>query len=187
MRCSFVRPCLARTSLLRPRGAGLPGQRTSGSSSCSTYCRDSVLALAALHPSPLASSDFISTRALLTDRLLDLGDTVKDQTRRSSYRLPGPLVADSRASDAVDSEAITPRTRRRACRCRITFEDVPASAATAKCENEPPVEAKPQLPASPGGVTVEECRCHQSLARTGHRSRPERGAPGTGPSGRYVP
>ena len=31
-----------------------------------------VLALAALHPSPLASSDFISKRALLTDRLLDL-------------------------------------------------------------------------------------------------------------------
>ena len=52
--------------------AGVPGQRTSGSSYCSTVCRDSVLALAALHPSPLASSDFISTRALLTDRLLDL-------------------------------------------------------------------------------------------------------------------
>ena len=30
------------------------------------------MALAALHPSPLASSDFISKRALLTDRLLDL-------------------------------------------------------------------------------------------------------------------
>jgi hypothetical protein len=39
---------------------------------CSTYCRDCVLALAALHPSPLASSDFVSKRALLTDRLLDL-------------------------------------------------------------------------------------------------------------------
>jgi hypothetical protein len=30
------------------------------------------MALAALHPSPLASSDFITKRALLTDRLLDL-------------------------------------------------------------------------------------------------------------------
>ena len=39
---------------------------------CSTRCRDCVLALAALHPSPLATSDFISTRTLLTDRLLDL-------------------------------------------------------------------------------------------------------------------
>jgi hypothetical protein len=28
--------------------------------------------LAALHPSPLASGDFISTRTLLIDRLLDL-------------------------------------------------------------------------------------------------------------------
>ena len=36
------------------------------------HCRDCVLALAALHPSPLASSDFISRRALVTDRLLHL-------------------------------------------------------------------------------------------------------------------
>jgi len=46
--------------------------RTTISSCCSTYCRDCVLALAELHPSPLASDDFIAKRLLLTDRLLDL-------------------------------------------------------------------------------------------------------------------
>ena len=72
LRCSFCQAVLGEDLALTTPGAGVPGQRTSGSSFCSTYCRDSVLALAALHPSPLASSDFISTRALLTDRLLDL-------------------------------------------------------------------------------------------------------------------
>jgi len=46
--------------------------RTTSSSFCSTRCRDCVLALAELHPSPLATDDFIARRALLTDRLLDL-------------------------------------------------------------------------------------------------------------------
>ena len=72
LRCSFCQAVLGEDLAITTPRAGLPGQRTSGSSFCSTYCRDSVLALAALHPSPLASSDFISTRALLTDRLLDL-------------------------------------------------------------------------------------------------------------------
>ena len=52
--------------------SGALGRRVSTSSFCSAYCRDCVLALAALHPSPLASSDFVARRALLTDRLLDL-------------------------------------------------------------------------------------------------------------------
>src|SRR5262245_57748734 len=71
LRCSFCQAELGGDPILTP-GSGVPGQRTSASSFCSTYCRDSVLALAALHPSPLASSDFIAKRALLTDRLLHL-------------------------------------------------------------------------------------------------------------------
>jgi hypothetical protein len=48
------------------------GQRRSTGTFCSTHCRNCVLALAALHPSPLASHDFVATRGLLTDRLLEL-------------------------------------------------------------------------------------------------------------------
>jgi hypothetical protein len=47
-------------------------RRATASSFCSPRCRDCVSALAALHPSPLASREFITTRGLLTDRLLDL-------------------------------------------------------------------------------------------------------------------
>lgn len=71
-RCSFCQADLGGGIELTSAGAGKHGRRTSASSFCSTYCRDCVLALAALNPSPLASSDFISKRALLTDRLLAL-------------------------------------------------------------------------------------------------------------------
>jgi hypothetical protein len=72
LRCSFCQADLGGGIELTSAGAGKHGRRTSASSFCSTYCRDCVLALAALHPSPLASSDFISRRALLTDQLLAL-------------------------------------------------------------------------------------------------------------------
>jgi hypothetical protein len=72
LRCSFCRAELGEGVELTIPGSGAHGQRASTSSFCSTYCRNCVLALAALHPSPLASSDFLSKRALLTDRLLDL-------------------------------------------------------------------------------------------------------------------
>ena len=72
LRCSFCQAGLGEAPVLTIPGSGALGQRTSTSSFCSTYCRDSVLALAALHPSPLASSDFVAKRALLTDRLLHL-------------------------------------------------------------------------------------------------------------------
>ena len=71
LRCSFCQTELGEDIELTLPGSGKYGQRTA-SSFCSTRCRDCVLALAALNPSPLASSDFISKRALLTDRLLDL-------------------------------------------------------------------------------------------------------------------
>jgi hypothetical protein len=71
LRCSFCQADLGEDiELTRPRW-GKYDQRESGSF-CSTHCRDCVLALAALHPSPLASSDFVARRGLLTDRLLDL-------------------------------------------------------------------------------------------------------------------
>jgi hypothetical protein len=72
LRCSFCQADLGEDIELTIPESGKLGRRTSASSFCSTYCRDCVLALAALHPSPLASSDFILRRALLTDRLLDL-------------------------------------------------------------------------------------------------------------------
>jgi hypothetical protein len=71
-RCSFCRAELGESFELTIPGTGKHGQRASTGSFCSTHCRNCVLALAALHPSPLASDDFISKRALLTDRLLDL-------------------------------------------------------------------------------------------------------------------
>ena len=71
-RCSFCRATLGESLELTIPGSGSHGQRASTGSFCSTHCRTCVLALAALHPSPLASDDFISQRALLTDRLLDL-------------------------------------------------------------------------------------------------------------------
>lgn len=69
--CSFCQTELGDDPELTISRSGKHGQRTE-SSFCSTYCRDCVLALAALHPSPLASSEFVSKRALVTDRLLDL-------------------------------------------------------------------------------------------------------------------
>lgn len=71
LRCSFCQVELGADIELET-GFGTHRQGTSTSSFCSTHCRDCVMALAALHPSPLASSDFVSKRALLTDRLLDL-------------------------------------------------------------------------------------------------------------------
>ena len=53
-------------------GTRAHGQRMSASRFCSTRCRDCVLALEALNPSPLAPYDFITRRALLTDRLIHL-------------------------------------------------------------------------------------------------------------------
>jgi hypothetical protein len=71
-RCSFCRAELGESLELTIPGSGKYGQRASTGSFCSTHCRNCVLALAALHPSPLASDDFVVTRGLLTDRLLDL-------------------------------------------------------------------------------------------------------------------
>jgi hypothetical protein len=72
LRCSFCRAALGEHLELTIPGSGKHGQRAPTGSFCSTRCRNCVLALAALHPSPLASSDFLAKRALLTDRLLDL-------------------------------------------------------------------------------------------------------------------
>lgn len=71
-RCSFCQAELGESLELTIPGFGKHGQRASTGCFCSTHCRNCVVALAALHPSPLASDDFISKRGLLTDRLLDL-------------------------------------------------------------------------------------------------------------------
>ena len=72
LRCSFCQTELGENLALTISASGADGRRALSGSYCSPRCRDCVRALAALHPSPLASSDFISARALLTDRLLDL-------------------------------------------------------------------------------------------------------------------
>ncbi len=72
VRCSFCQSEFDTDLELTPPQSAAHRRRASASSFCSTYCRDCVLALAALHPSPLASGDFISKRTLLIDRLLDL-------------------------------------------------------------------------------------------------------------------
>ena len=71
-RCSFCRAELGEGITLTISASSKHGQRGSTGCFCSVRCRNCVLALAALHPSSLATADFISTRALLTDRLLDL-------------------------------------------------------------------------------------------------------------------
>ncbi len=72
VRCSFCQSEFDEGFELTPPRSAARRRRVSTGSFCSTYCRDCVLALAALHPSPLAPGDFISKRALLIDRLLDL-------------------------------------------------------------------------------------------------------------------
>lgn len=72
LRCSFCQAALGAENEPMSAGAGAHGRRMSASRFCSTRCRDCVLALEALNPSPLASYDFITRRALLTDRLIDL-------------------------------------------------------------------------------------------------------------------
>ena len=72
VRCSFCQSEFDENLELTPPLSDVHRRRASASSFCSAYCRDCVLALAALHPSPLAPADFISKRALLVDRLLDL-------------------------------------------------------------------------------------------------------------------
>ena len=70
--CSFCRAELGQGLELTIPGSGVRGRNGTVGLFCSERCRDCVLALAALHPSPLASFEFTSKRALLTDRLLDL-------------------------------------------------------------------------------------------------------------------
>lgn len=71
-RCSFCRKELEDGSDLSIPPSGAHGRRVPHGLYCSERCRDCVLALAALHPSPLAPADFVERRTLLTDRLLEL-------------------------------------------------------------------------------------------------------------------
>jgi hypothetical protein len=72
LRCSFCQAELGQETEPVDTAPGKQRQRTSVSRFCSARCRDCVLALEALNPSPLASYDFILRRGLLTDRLIDL-------------------------------------------------------------------------------------------------------------------
>jgi hypothetical protein len=70
LRCSFCQAELGDN--LELTIAGEDGRGKSTGSFCSAHCRNCVLALAALHPSPLATDEFVSRRGVLTDRLLGL-------------------------------------------------------------------------------------------------------------------
>lgn len=70
-RCSFCQADLHTLDLTIPDYAA-HGERAPNGRFCSRRCRDCVLALAALHPSPLAPHAFIEQRARLTDQLLGL-------------------------------------------------------------------------------------------------------------------
>jgi hypothetical protein len=70
-RCSFCQADVHMLDLTIPDSLAR-GQRTPNGLFCSERCRDCVLALAALHPSPLAPYAFVERRGLLTDELLDL-------------------------------------------------------------------------------------------------------------------
>ena len=70
LRCSFCQAELGDNPELTTTDRERYGASTG--TFCSPHCRNCVLALAALHPSPLATDDFASKRGVLTDRLLDL-------------------------------------------------------------------------------------------------------------------
>jgi len=121
--CSFCRAELGESLELTIPGSGKHGKRASTGCFCSTHCRNCVLALAALHPSPLASDDFIAQRSLLTDRLLDLWrhgqgpdpELVLQAAKRAGCGLPAaaPAVltgmhADAQAVPLAKSLAIRP-------------------------------------------------------------------------------
>ena len=74
LRCSFCQAEVDEHDELTPAAPAsrAASQRGSIGRFCSTHCRDCVLALEALNPSPLAEDDFVKRRALLTDRLLEL-------------------------------------------------------------------------------------------------------------------
>ena len=117
LRCSFCRAELGddpELTIVRTNGYG-----GSTGSFCSVHCRNCVLALAALNPSPLASNEFVSKRGVLTDRLLDLWrqgrgpdpELVLRAAERASCGLPD---ADSAVSTQEPSKVAVLRPARRA-------------------------------------------------------------------------
>ena len=100
-RCSFCQAELDENLEQTASESGAHGERGSTSSFCSTHCRDCVRALAALHPSPLASRDFISKRGLLTDRLLDLWRQGKGPDPALVLKAAGAASCGLAAADAA--------------------------------------------------------------------------------------
>jgi hypothetical protein len=104
LRCSFCQAELGDT--LEPTIASENGRGKSAGTFCSAQCRNCVLALAALHPSPLAPDEFVSRRGALTDRLLDLWRKgrgpdpalVLRAAERAGCGLPSNVVTDPAAS-----------------------------------------------------------------------------------------
>ena len=102
LRCSFCQAELDEETEPLDAATGQRGRRISASRFCSARCRDCVLALEALNPSPLASYDFILRRGLLTDRLIELWRSgqgpdptlVLRAARNSSSGLTKPPASD---------------------------------------------------------------------------------------------
>jgi len=71
-RCSFCQAEIADDRALTIAAAGAHGRTRETSCFCSARCRNCVLALAALHPSPLSPDEFVEQRVRISDRLLEL-------------------------------------------------------------------------------------------------------------------
>ena len=78
-RCSFCRAELDQSLKLTIPGSRLSGQRGPTGLFCSTHCRNCVLALAALHPSPLTFSSSVHSSPMGCSTY---GDVDRGQTRR---------------------------------------------------------------------------------------------------------
>jgi len=100
LRCSFCQAELRDKLELTIAGTSQGG---STGSFCSVHCRSCVLALAALHPSPLAPDEFVSRRGVLTDHLLDLW-------RHGQGPDPGLVLraAEQASCGLSDAESVVP-------------------------------------------------------------------------------
>ena len=71
-RCAFCQTDIADDRAVTIHATGAHGRGRETSCFCSARCRSCVMALAALHPSPLSPEEFIEQRTLICDGLHEL-------------------------------------------------------------------------------------------------------------------
>jgi hypothetical protein len=103
--CNFcTAPVPAELVLTMPRLAG-GARRDSSGCFCSARCLDCVLALEALHPSPLAPWELREARGVLIDRLLELWRNGRGPDPALVLRAAQQVAAQPWKSPAVASES----------------------------------------------------------------------------------